>query len=750
MNTSLFFASENFDLYHEEMFARSSLYVILIYLCSYHLIQPEHITLNNIITAVLLAIPCFFPAGLRIINSGIQHHAGLLSDLGFGMLLYAIVLNSPRWLRALLLLLWTLTQAMSQELLAAMQRLPSWQDIQYLLDPTFVKNTTAGLHLALPVFVVSSIILTIIAIIVPAKRVGWKMMVCCIFTGLLLLGLHHPISKAASSQSIAERYNPMHWLLTDSLSSSRSIAKSGFSQADLPVSLRTLDLSGTRLIEKGKAKNVLIVTLEGISGIYLPEIREKMLVPETIFQMRKFAESTKDGMLVADLVTHSHQTIRGLYSLHCGDFSKFSYEMPKATELQSNPERAAECLPAQMDQQGWETHYLQGAGLQFMNKERAMPTMGFQNVHGVEWFTERTSTDFIWGTTDADFFHGARKYIKNLQAEQKPWLLSLLTVATHQPFTATEEMAKKYGSRKIATVAQLDDAVSRFVEGLREDGVLEDTLVIFTSDESHGADGAGWYSSWGYAIVLAPEKEKLPRQKEGTYGLVDIETTILDYLNLPMPPSIIGRSMFRDYSTPRDMVSYTSSKLRWQTADNYLFECGRDGNCEKMENARIIGLRPETITEDTENSADKLFALATVIDNKLQEKGKQQVLQFADGEIRKLPEKIVNEWTNNLIGAQYLAFPENSRVHVNIRLKAISAPPAGIQMKLTLRQFEQEVKSIEYPPLPLLHTGEECQIQFDFDNIKSRQGFSFHLVGEGPDSSIQFQKFEITINPQPG
>ncbi len=705
--------------------------------------------MNNIITAVLLAVPCFFPAGLRVISSGIHFPAGLLSDIGFGMLLYAVVLKSPRWLRAMLLLTWTLTQAMSQELLAAMQRLPSWQDLQYLLDPTFVKNTTAGLHLALPIFVVSFFLLTILAIVIPVQRTGWKLTACGLLTGILLLGIHHPISKAASGQSIAERYNPMHWLLTDSLSGSRAVKLSGISQADLPESLRIQDLTGTKLIDKGKAKNVLIVTLEGISGIYLPEIREKMHVPETIFQMRKFAESTKDGMLVAEFVTHSHQTIRGLYSLHCGDFSKFSYEMPKATELQSNPARASECLPAQMDQHGWATHYLQGAGLQFMNKERAMPTMGFQNVHGVEWFTERTSTDFIWGTTDADFFHGARKYIQNLQAEQKPWLLSLLTVATHQPFTATEEMAKKYGSRKIATVAQLDDAVSAFVDGLRQDGVLENTLVIFTSDESHGAEGAGWYSSWGYAILLAPEKEQLPRQKEGTYGLVDVETTILDYLNLPMPPSIVGRSMFRNYSTPREMVSYTSSKLRWQTADNYLYECGRDGNCQKMQNTRIIGPRPETFIEDTENSADKLFALATVIDNKLLDADKPQVLQFAEGEIRKLPEKIVNEWTNNLIGAQYLAFPENSKVHVDIRLKAISAPPEGVQMKLTLRQFEQEVKSIEYPPLPLLHAGEEGQVQFEFDNIKSRQGFSFHLVGEGPDTSIQFQKFEVTITPQP-
>lgn len=377
-----------------------------------------------------------------------------------------------------------------------------------------------------------------------------------------------------------------------------------------------------------------------------------------------------------------------------------------------------------------------------------MPTMGFQHVHGVEWFTERTQNDFIWGTSDDDFFIGARKYVRQLQAAEKPWLLSLLTVATHQPFAATDKQAEKYGSRKIATVALLDEAVAAFIEGLRQDGVLEDTLVIITSDESHGAEGADWYSSWGFSIILAPEQDKLPRIKKGTYGLVDIEASVLDYFDLPMPPSIIGRSMFRDYNTPREMVSYTSSKLRWHTADDFLYECGRDGNCRKMKAKSIIGLRPESFEQDTENSAGRLFGLATVLDHKLSGQKQQQVLQFASGEIRNLPEKIKNEWTDNLIGAQYLDFPENSKVHVDIRLKAVTAQEDGVQMKLTLRQFEKEVTTIEHPLFPLLRVGEECHVQFDFKNPKARQAFSFHLVGEGNNSSIQFKKFEVTIDRQ--
>ncbi len=167
-----------------------------------------------------------------------------------------------------------------------------------------------------------------------------------------------------------------------------------------------------------------------------------------------------------------------------------------------------------------------------------------------------------------------------------------------------------------------------------------------------------------------------------------------------------------------------------------------------MKDQRIIGPRPQAFEQDTENSAGRLFGLATVLDHKLSSHKQKQVLEFANGEIRKLPEKVENEWTDNLVGAQYLDFPENSKVHVDIRLKAVTAQKEGIQMQLTLRQFEKEVTNIAHPPFPLMHAGEECHVQFDFQNPKARQAFSFHLVGEGHDSSIQFEKFEVTIDRQ--
>lgn len=83
----------------------------------------------------------------------------------------------------------------------------------------------------------------------------------------------------------------------------------------------------------------------------------------------------------------------------CGDYDKLANGTPKGVELLTQNERNQACLPAQLRQAGFTTHYLQGAGLRFMAKDRIMPHIGFDAVHGLEWFSNQNYLDFPWGRT---------------------------------------------------------------------------------------------------------------------------------------------------------------------------------------------------------------------------------------------------------------------------------------------------------------------------------------------------------------
>ncbi len=704
---------------------------------------------NDKLFPILLGIPCFMPFLRRLSQLDGQEPIGLVSDLGCGLLLFFILLAGPFRLRLPLLLFWVLFQAGSMELQVAIQRLPSLSDLQYLADPEFVFNSVFGMHLAHPLF-------TALLLLSFCLTVFWRgserrpavrpiLLAAGTAAGIILLAIQVQLSHRHEDVSVASRYNPLHWFVRDALLSSLQEPPLLLTIADLPPDLKQVDLSGASLLERGRGKNVMIIVLEGLTGLYHPEIRQAMGVQAEAFSMQALADATPGGMLVPDFATHSHQTIRGIYSLLCGDFSKFSFETPKAFELQQNLGRAGDCLPARMAEAGWTTHFLQAASLNFMSKDRVMPMIGFQEVHGSEWFTEPDPDASMWGPSDPAFFRQIIPYIRDLRNQEKPWLLTLLTVGTHHPFHVSDEVAERYPDRRTATVAILDRAVADFITWLNQEKILDDTLVVLTSDESHGSELAEWMSSWGFLVVLAPDGDRLPRLKEGSYGLVDMTLSIFDYFNLEMPKSLVGRSIFRDYRKSREMVSYTGGKLRWHGADNISYECTREGSCLKAKSRSLLGEPAALLGPDKPAHTNRLWAMAAAMDHSVAEQNRSQVLQFAGGEIRKLPEKWGNEWSDSLAGAQYLQFPAGSRVHVSIRVLALQASEEGLQLQLFLRQNEHPVSDIAYDTFPTLFAGEEGRVEFDFINAEARQSFSFHLVGEGKDAAVQLEEFNVTV-----
>ncbi len=655
----------------------------------------------------LLLAASFLPAVARLAGSGLGEPVGLVSDLALGGLVFCLALAAPAWLRVGLVLFWALFQVTAVELFAAMQRLPTWQDLHYLADAEFMRASTAGLKLARPVFVGLQLLAALALCVLPVRLARPSLLGRGILVLLVVLLVQVPVSRHFDEQSVAARYNPLHWFVEDAALSLLREEPGPMGEEALPPALRTLDLDGARLIGAGRAKNVLIVVLEGATGLYHPEIRRAMGVGLESFDMSELARATARGMLIPDFTVHSHQTIRGLYAALCGDFSKLSWDMPKAFELLADPARAEQCLPARLADNGWSTHFLQGAGLQFMGKDKVMPAIGFDEVHGSEWFTEANPFPFEWGTTDEVFFRGARQYVKRLQGAKKPWMLTLLTVGTHQPYAVPDAIAARYPSRKIATVAEMDRAVTAFIDGLRRDGVLRDTLVIVTSDESHGSDVADWVSSWGLGIVLAPEQQQLPRLKSGGYGLVDLSASVLDYLGLEIPAATVGRSLFRDYEKGRDMISFTGSKLRWVTADGLRYECTENGSCRVGAAGSILGNAPEDFGRDRSGRRRPHLPHCPHPGQSAHRRPATRTLQFASGELRSLPEKVTNEWNDNLIGAQYLDFPARSTVHVSVRVKAVRAAAEGINLNLRIKQWEIDTNDIPFANFPVLHAGDE-------------------------------------------
>lgn len=91
------------------------------------------------------------------------------------------------------------------------------------------------------------------------------------------------------------------------------------------------DLHGQRLLNgPGRARNLLVITLEGIPGAYLRPNRQALNSPFDEELMPKLSRWAERGMNTPDYVLHTHQTIRGLYAMLCGDYDKLANGTPRA------------------------------------------------------------------------------------------------------------------------------------------------------------------------------------------------------------------------------------------------------------------------------------------------------------------------------------------------------------------------------------------------------------------------------------
>lgn len=700
---------------------------------------------------IVLAMPLLvIPLATRLSVWGAHTGYGFLSDLLAGSVLLLAALRLGALGTGLLLTLWLVLQTANLELIAAVGRMPSFYDAVYLADPKFVQDSASGGGLSQPVFVALMLLSSITAVVLRASRVriplrppraAWAV-------PALLLVVHAVGQHRAPSEAPQwEQFNIAHKLAGEAVTQLRLIEES-IANDGKPIHVDTraltrLDMEGNRIIPNGQARNVIVIAMEGIPGAYVETNRRALGYELETHPMPRLSALAEGAMTTPDYVLHAHQTIRGLYSMLCGDMDKLDTGTPKGMELLNLNDRNQLCLPAQLAQRGFSTHFLQGAGLVFMSKDRIMPHMGFTETHGREWFKRKPNYEFAWGMDDKAFFSGALDYVKKLQGKGQPWMLTLLTVGTHQPYGAPQSYLDKYGSAKMASVAYLDDAVSDFMEKLKARGVLDDTLVIITSDESHGMDKVRLASAWGLNLVFAPEQAQLPKVKSGLYGQVDLTASILDYFGFQVPTGISGRSIFRDYDTGREMISYTNGLLRYMDGQGQLSECDFQQVCRQYKaKGRFITPHSELLRQYGGIEARKVALRAQTLDQSLTERLNTQSYQFANGERRKLVRQIKDEWSDNLVGAQYMEFAAGSRTTVHLHIKALKADRQGARLVIKLKQYDRDTDA-NAPVLPVLKKGEEVDLTFDIDNPVGRKAFSFHLLGEGR-GEIEITRFEVS------
>lgn len=234
-------------------------------------------------------------------------------------------------------------------------------------------------------------------------------------------------------------------------------------------------------------------------------------------------------------------TINGLFATHC------SVAPHSRRFITSFASTTFNCLPEVLRRRGYSAEMFNAGDTDWDNSTYWLK----------RWY------DRLWRFPEArghdrPVFRAAARRIRALGRSGRPFFAGVVSVSNHTPFTPPEpgfgpgEDARR---PNLATIRYTDDVVREFMESLRGEPWLADTLFVIVGDHGfdlgeHGgpAGRISLYreSVWVPILIAGPHPRLDPGRRDGIATLLDVAPTIADLMGVREPVAWQGRSLVRD------------------------------------------------------------------------------------------------------------------------------------------------------------------------------------------------------------
>ncbi len=329
------------------------------------------------------------------------------------------------------------------------------------------------------------------------------------------------------------------------------------------AALAGLTLLGAAGCGRGERPNVLLITLDTTRADHLGCYGMPLARTPAMDRLAREGVRCTDAISAAPITLPSHSTIlTGLYPPTHGvrDNGTFALGNDAVT------------LAERLHRAGYRTQAIVSA---LVLNRRYNLTRGFDGYDDDLWSENQPKLFLIRSRPGPRTAQRAVRWLEGWWEERprRPFFLWMHLFDAHQPYTAPAGERLHSPSVYDAEIAVLDQSVSKVIEELRVEGVLDNTLVIVTADhgESLGEHGEKTHAIFIYdATVRVPllwrYPRRLPAGKVYTAPVrtVDIVPTVLAIAGLPGGGETQGVDLLpalRGEVAPPDLPQYSESLL---------------------------------------------------------------------------------------------------------------------------------------------------------------------------------------------
>lgn len=158
----------------------------------------------------------------------------------------------------------------------------------------------------------------------------------------------------------------------------------------------------------------------------------------------------------------------------------------------------ATCLGDILAARGYTNAFVGGAHTRFAGKDTFLSDHGYTSVQGLSTWEaagEKRADISVWGLSDARMLDHARDTLADLRQAGTPFHLTILTLDTHEPAGVFDSCRPKDAEPMASALKCSTRAVAGFLDHLRTEGYLDDTVVVLMGDHLKNVAEGGSFSA---------------------------------------------------------------------------------------------------------------------------------------------------------------------------------------------------------------------------------------------------------------
>ncbi|MFC8960113.1 LTA synthase family protein [Bacillus subtilis] len=336
-----------------------------------------------------------------------------------------------------------------------------------------------------------------------------------------------------------------------------------------------------RLFGAAKRRNVILVSLESTQSFV---INEKLNGEEITPFLNDFIKQSYNFNNVY------HQTGQGKTSDSEFIVDNSLYPLGRGAVFFTNAGNQYMAAPEILKNSGYYSAVLHANNKSFWNRDLMYDSFGYDSFFDINSYDVTNENSVGWGLKDKEFFEQSSELMKNLP---QPFYSRLITLTNHFPFDLDEEdqLIDEYDSssqtlnKYFPTVRYQDEALKRFIEKLKEDGLYDNSVIVLYGDhygisENHN-EAMGEFlgkeitpfeevqlQKVPLVIHIPGITDKKPQTIETVGGQIDIRPTLMNLLGIDTKDQIqfgndllsdekLDFTVLRDGSFITDQVVYT-------------------------------------------------------------------------------------------------------------------------------------------------------------------------------------------------